>query len=195
MCNPGVKQWQRCFSPSVGCENGASVLRNPSRRCDVPGACSIATNHARATHLSTCERFYPINSFDSRVIARRKRAVRSQHQGRAVCGQHPMRTTQVFFGDFLSPDKKLPAAKQRKLCLSKTQKFKGKKLDSRFRWNDTHFEHESQEISASLSSRSRKSTALRKCGITIDPPTTRPTLNTSKNSSRVTPASRHSATW
>jgi hypothetical protein len=53
--------------------------------------------------------------FDSRVIARRKRAVRSQHQGRAVCGQHPTRTTQVFFGDFLSQDKKLPAAKQRKL--------------------------------------------------------------------------------
>ncbi len=48
--------------------------------------------------------------FDSRVVARRKRAVRSQHQGRAVCGQQPARTTKVFFGDFLSPDKKLPAA-------------------------------------------------------------------------------------
>jgi len=45
------------------------------------------------------------------------------------------------------------------------------------------------------SSWSRKSTARRRCGITIEPPTTRPTEKVSKNSSRVTPASLHWATW
>jgi len=35
----------------------------------------------------------------------------------------PTGGTQVFFGNFLSPDKKLPAAKQRKLYPSKTLKM------------------------------------------------------------------------
>src|ERR1700742_3123476 len=37
------------------------------------------------------------------------RAVRSQQHGRAVCGQGALGEKKVFFGDFLSPDKKLPA--------------------------------------------------------------------------------------
>ncbi len=45
------------------------------------------------------------------------------------------------------------------------------------------------------SSWSRKSTARRRCGMTIEPPTTRPTEKVSKNSSRVTPASLHWARW
>jgi hypothetical protein len=40
------------------------------------------------------------------------RAVRSQQHGRAVCGQRPLREKKVFFGDFLSPDKKLPASRR-----------------------------------------------------------------------------------
>ena len=48
----------------------------------------------------------------TRVIARRKRAVRGEHQGRALRGQHPMGEKKVFFGDFLSPDKKLPAGRR-----------------------------------------------------------------------------------
>ena len=47
-----------------------------------------------------------------------------------------MRTNQVFFGDFLSPHKKLPAAQQRKLRLRQDTKIKGKELDSGFRRND-----------------------------------------------------------
>jgi hypothetical protein len=49
------------------------------------------------------------------VIARRKRAVRAA-PGMALREHKPTGKTKVFFGDFLSPDKKLPAAKQRKLC-------------------------------------------------------------------------------
>lgn len=45
------------------------------------------------------------------------------------------------------------------------------------------------------SSWSRKSTARRRCGITMEPPTTSPTEKVSKNSSRLTPASLHCATW
>src|SRR5690606_5036550 len=45
------------------------------------------------------------------------------------------------------------------------------------------------------SSRSRKPTARRRCGITIDPPTTSPMENASNISSRPTPASLHWATW
>src|ERR1700754_4390902 len=37
------------------------------------------------------------------------RAVRSQQHGRAVCGLGALGEKKVFFGDFLSPDKKLPA--------------------------------------------------------------------------------------
>lgn len=44
------------------------------------------------------------------------------------------------------------------------------------------------------SSWSRKSTARRRCGITMEPPTTSPTEKVSKNSSRLTPASLHWAT-
>jgi hypothetical protein len=49
------------------------------------------------------------------VIARRKRAVRAA-PGMALREHKPTGGTKVFFGDFLSPDKKLPAAQQRKLC-------------------------------------------------------------------------------
>src|SRR6202000_1021044 len=45
----------------------------------------------------------------ARVVARRDARVRDQQHGRAVRGQHPMGEKKVFFGDFLSPDKKLPA--------------------------------------------------------------------------------------
>ena len=45
------------------------------------------------------------------------------------------------------------------------------------------------------SSLSRKSTARRRCGMTMEPPTTRPIENASNISSRFTPASLHWATW
>jgi len=48
----------------------------------------------------------------TRVIARRMRAVRSQHQGRAVCGRRPLGERKSFFGDFLPISKKLPAGRR-----------------------------------------------------------------------------------
>src|SRR6202000_701728 len=65
----------------------------------------------------------------ARVVARRDARVRDQQHGRAVRGQHPLGEKKVFFGDFLSPDKKLPAP------WSGSSGSK-KKLDSSFRWND-----------------------------------------------------------
>src|SRR5258706_114168 len=44
-------------------------------------------------------------------------------------------------------------------------------------------------------SSSSRATARRRCGITIDPPTTRATANASKNSGSVTPSSRQRTTW
>jgi hypothetical protein len=48
----------------------------------------------------------------STVIARTMRAVRSEHQGRALCGQRPVREKETFFGDFLPFSKKLPASRR-----------------------------------------------------------------------------------
>jgi hypothetical protein len=46
-------------------------------------------------------------------------------------------TKQVFFGDFLSPDKKLPAGRRTAEAVTSTNtKIKGKELDSGFRRND-----------------------------------------------------------
>ena len=59
--------------------------------------------------------------FEKAVIARRKRAVRSEHQGRALCGQlTSVNDKGAFFGDFLCTGKEsYPlAAGQRKLLLS-----------------------------------------------------------------------------
>ena len=71
----------------------------------------------------------------STVVARRDARVRDQQHGRAVRGQHPMGEKKVLFGDFLSPDKKLPAPWSGSSC-SKTSTSKTKSLDSRFRGND-----------------------------------------------------------
>jgi hypothetical protein len=48
----------------------------------------------------------------SRVIARRKRAVRGEHQGRALRGQCPLGERKSFFGDFLPISKKSPASRR-----------------------------------------------------------------------------------
>ena len=62
----------------------------------------------------------------TRVIARRKRAVRSQHQGRAVCGQRPVGEKKTFFGAFLASTKKVPAGRRTAEALDLKQPDKQK---------------------------------------------------------------------
>src|ERR1700749_2275358 len=71
----------------------------------------------------------------ARVVARRDARVRDQQHGRAVRGQRPLGEKKVFFGDFLSPDKKLPAPWSGSSG-SKTSTSEAKSLDSRLRGND-----------------------------------------------------------
>ena len=72
----------------------------------------------------------------TRVVARRDARVRDQQHGRAVRGQRPRGEKKVFFGDFLSPDKKLPASRRIAEALSFPEQKKAKSLDSRLRGND-----------------------------------------------------------
>ena len=63
------------------------------------------------------------------------RAVRSEHQGRALCGQRPVGEKESFFGDFLPIGKKLPAGRRTAEAFA-LQMTTAKSLDSRFRGND-----------------------------------------------------------
>src|ERR1700759_663644 len=60
------------------------------------------------------------SALDSTVIARRKRAVRSQHQGRAVCGHFLREKQRCFLVTFCHRTKSYPlSAGQRKPFLRK----------------------------------------------------------------------------
>jgi hypothetical protein len=69
------------------------------------------------------------------VIARRKHAVRGEHQGRALRGQHPMGEKRTFFGYFLAFTKKLPAGRRTAEALALSQ-VNQKSLDFHLRKND-----------------------------------------------------------
>ena len=62
----------------------------------------------------------------ARVIARRKRAVRGEHQGRALRGQGAMGEKETFFGAFLAFTKKVPAGRRTAEALALLDDIKSK---------------------------------------------------------------------